>query len=367
MKLHIFNPEHDLALAANQPNYTAPHAGRQLRNDLSFIPALWADEGDLVLVDDIDSAQDKIRHFGSLYINKVEFITKLQLQEVFRSTMLVDSVHPWGWDKALVSELKALGCPEIMLPQSHLLDQIRNLSSRRWAAENLQRGVLFVDDVDSLRHILQDKGRAVVKAPWSCSGRGVRYFSCDSSMAVADGLTSGGNLDAFMRWASNIIKNQGGVTVEPYYNKVKDFGMEFEVRDGKVNYRGLSLFQTIKGAYTGNILATEEEKVEMLQPYVSQAELIEIRNKIVEKVQPVVRSVYGGPFGVDMMICADGDGKLFVNPCVELNLRRTMGHVALSLGPSEKASLHIMRVEFDGNKYRLKVLPGQPSEDAPLH
>lgn len=367
MKLHIFNPEHDLALAANQTNYTAPHAGRQLRNDLSFIPALWADEGDFVLVDDIDSAQDKIRHFGSLYINKVEFITKLQLQEVFRNTMLIDSIHPWGWDKAIVSELKAIGCPEIMLPQSDLLDQIRTLSSRRWAAENLQSGVRFVDSIDSLRRILQDQGKVVVKAPWSCSGRGVRYFSCDSSAAVADGLTGGGDLDAFLRWASNIIKSQGGVTVEPYYDKVKDFGMEFEVKDGKVCYRGLSLFQTIKGAYTGNILVTEEEKVEMMTPYVSPSELLEIRNRIIEKVQPAVQDVYSGPFGVDMMVCADDDGKFFVNACVEINLRRTMGHVALALGCSDKVSRHVMRVEFDGNKYRLKVLPGQPSEDAPLH
>ena len=56
MKLHIFNPEHDLALAANLSNYTAPHAGRQLHKDLAFIPALWADENDFVLVDDIDDA-----------------------------------------------------------------------------------------------------------------------------------------------------------------------------------------------------------------------------------------------------------------------------------------------------------------------
>ena len=49
MKLHIFNPDHDLALAANQKIFTAPHAGRLLRGDLSFIPALWADDGDLVL------------------------------------------------------------------------------------------------------------------------------------------------------------------------------------------------------------------------------------------------------------------------------------------------------------------------------
>ena len=34
-KLHLFNPEHDIALAANLAHFTAPLAGRQLRADLS--------------------------------------------------------------------------------------------------------------------------------------------------------------------------------------------------------------------------------------------------------------------------------------------------------------------------------------------
>ena len=95
MKLHIFNPEHDLALAAHLRQFTAPHAGRQLRSDLAFIPALWADQGDLVLVDDIDNARDKVRHFGEHLLEKVEFITKLQLEHLLK-TEFIDSVHPWG-------------------------------------------------------------------------------------------------------------------------------------------------------------------------------------------------------------------------------------------------------------------------------
>ena len=75
MKLHIFNPDHDLALAANQKIFTAPHAGRLLRGDLSFIPALWADDGDLVLVDDIGNARDKVRHLcGYENQDRVEFV-----------------------------------------------------------------------------------------------------------------------------------------------------------------------------------------------------------------------------------------------------------------------------------------------------
>ena len=51
MTLRIFNPEHDIALAADELHFTAPHAARELRTDLGFLPALWADDGDLILVE----------------------------------------------------------------------------------------------------------------------------------------------------------------------------------------------------------------------------------------------------------------------------------------------------------------------------
>lgn len=367
MKLHIFNPEHDLALAANQSNYTAPHAGRQLHKDLAFIPALWADEHDFVLVDDIDDAYDKVRHLGAIY-NKVEFITPLQLSEVFKNTMLIDSIHPWGWDLALVSQLKRLGCPEIKLPTADLLAQLREVSGRRWAAEHLQQDVEFVTDEESLRCAIERRGKAVVKAPWSSSGRGVKYVASPSALSESnDGKLVAPNLEDTIRWAVKVMKQQGGVTVEPFYNKVKDFGMEFEMKDGKVNYRGLSLFETIKGAYTGNLLATEKEKETVLRNHVNIEHLRNMREVMVEKIEPVLKNLYSGPFGIDMMIYADEEGELLVNPCVELNLRRTMGHVALDLGLSEKSSLHLMRVEYDGNRYHLRVMPGKPSEDAPMH
>lgn len=367
MKLHIFNPEHDLALAANIDNYTAPHAGRQLRRDLGFIPALWSDEGDLVLVEDIDDAYDKVRHLGTIY-NKVEFVTPLQLAEIFKNTMLVDSIHPWGWDKALVYQLKSMGCPDIMLPTPETLAKMREVSGRGWAAGHLQTDVEYVANMEDLKKVVACKGKAVIKAPWSSSGRGVRYITLTSDDDVKNNaLVGGADTDAIYRWAENVIKQQGGVTVESYYNKVLDFGMEFEVKDGKVSYRGLSLFDTIKAAYTGNVLAPEQEKEEMLAEYVSANQLQEIREQLTACLEPALHQVYQGPFGVDMMVYADAAGQLHVNPCVELNLRRTMGHVALDMGLSDKASRHLMQIDFDGKHYHLRVLPGRPSENAPMH
>lgn len=357
MKLHIFNPEHDLALAANQRNFTAPHAGRHLRSDLAFIPALWADEGDLVLVDDIDDAYDKVRHLGASYINKVEFITKPQLQKLMAESPVVDSVHPWGWNIALKGELQRIGTPDIMLPTDEVLAQVRNISSREWAAIHLQKGVVYAADLRRLYDEVRLRGRAVAKAPWSSSGRGVKYVDANQLGDVT-------HLSPFDRWAENIISQQGGIMVEPYYNKVKDFGMEFEMVDGQVEYRGLSLFQTVKNAYMGNLLATEEEKMEIMAPYVSADELLSIQKHVVTVMGKALRGKYHGPFGVDMMVCAKTpDSKdTFVNPCIELNLRRTMGHVALALSKREDLLGHLMRVDFDGNKYHLRVMPGKECE-----
>ena len=381
MKLHIFNPEHDLALAANLRQFTAPHAGRQLRSDLAFIPALWAEEGDLVLVDDIDNARDKVRHISDRLVDKVEFITKTQLAHLLK-TEFVDSVHPWGWDLSLKHELERIGMPEITLPTDDILYKVRAISSREWTAKHLQQGVEYAQTIEEVKALVKDWGKAVVKAPWSSSGRGVRYVSAEEFKMNAD-------YPSFDRWVGNIIYRQGGVTVEPYYNKVKDFGMEFEVRDGQVVYRGLSLFDTIKNAYSGNILCPEQNKMQMLSTYVSEQQLLAIRQHIIEVMQPVLKDCYSGPFGVDMMIYAKGDAIVAdadknsqvadygVDACVEVNLRRTMGHVALDLanclqlvasGDDAKKKLSsIMRVEYDGNRYHLRVMPGHPSEDAPLH
>ena len=67
---------------------------------------------------------------------------------------------------------------------------------------------------------------------------------------------------------------------------------------------------------------------------------------------------------------------LGVVPCIEINLRRTMGHVAIDLyehlvthssDEMKTNRTNIMRVEYDGNRYHLRIKPGRPSEEAPLH
>ena len=365
MKLHIFNPEHDIALAADMERFTAPHAGRHMRASLGFLPAFWATDGDIVLVDEVEAALEAVRHMKS-YAHDVMFVTVDDLRHMDDALVGdISSVEPWGWDKTLCFQLaKANPGLARLLPSAETLAKIREMSSRRFAATNLLPQLVALDpkrlvgesrycsSADEVLALLQANGRSVVKAPWSCSGRGVRY--------VGDALD-----DHAQGWLLNIIRQQGGVTVEPLYNKVYDFGLEFFAEpSGNIRYCGLSLFDTSNCAYCGSILATEADKRDMLSQYVDLQLLDRVRDGVIEILAPHFAGVYTGPFGIDMMAVV-GSGPVaghvssscgfLLHPFVELNLRRTMGHVALALSPNEYEPRKVMRISFNGGKYRMRV------------
>ena len=345
MKLLVFNPEHDLALAANLSNFTAPHAGRQLRADLGFVPAIWAAADDFVLVENVEDAERRFlrltrRPFGR-FIAK-DLLCKLQFS----------AVDVWGWDLAIRAYLLRWGVEAVVMPTVTQIDAIRQLSHRRHAMQLLESlqmpGTIGcaseTDQMDIIADRLHRGEHLVVKAPWSSSGRGVRFMEGD--MNIYD-----------KGWVRHVIEKQGSVMVEPYYNKVKDFGMEF-VSDGKglVSYVGLSLFQTSNGAYTGNILASEDEKEHMISRYISVDLLKAIRQKICTLMGVLLKDRYAGAFGIDMMVVRrdDGDGFL-LHPCVEINLRRTMGHVAISLTEHCSGLPKLMKMEYNSNVYKIKI------------
>ena len=151
--------------------------------------------------------------------------------------------------------------------------------------------------------------------------------------------------------------------VEPLYNKVKDFGMEFRrCADGSVKYLGLSLFHTLNGAYTGNLLATENVKREMMSKYISLDLLDEVTSRLERELTvlfsslPSEKPLRSINLGVDMMIVTkdDCDGFL-LHPCVEINLRRTMGHVALALSPTDDTKEGAMAINYESKRYHLRV------------
>ena len=290
MKLYIFNPENDLALADGHTGYTAPASARKMRHDLSWLPRWWAGEEDEVWD-------------GS---------SPIHLQPG-------DEILPWGWSPALKYRLQQAGVEDRFLPTDEELAALRSLSHRRTAVDALhsirEEGICgnLLQGNATLCHTLEEVQaemsrwpETILKAPWSGSGKGLRR-SCQPDT---------------LGWACNILAQQGSVVVEEWLDKLCDFALEFWL-DGKgtVEYRGLSLFNTNEhNAYVGNWLAPEGQKLQWLLQYVPSQPLMEVRQWW---TQYLANFQYRGPVGVDMMLCKNG-----ICPCVEINWRMTMGMVA---------------------------------------
>lgn len=357
MTLHIFNPEHDLALACNMENFTPPAAAKNLYSDLGFIPALWADDGDAVVVEDRELALKSWKNLreqiaegagnSEVLCRDMEFVTPVDIPSLH-----ITAVDVWGWDCSIRHKLLKQGVPEELMPDKDDIAYIRELSHRRHAVDMLRHlnyggltGEGFVCyGYEEVEQLLCSHHRIVVKAPWSCSGRGIRFL---------DGCIT----QHQSGWIKNMLKAQGSVIVEPYYKKVKDFGMEFYSDGaGNVEYCGLSLFDTDNWMYTGSVLASEPYKTNILTDYISLDLVDTVKRAICSHLGSVYSGRYRGVFGVDMMIVEDNaKSGYLLHPCVEINLRRTMGHAAIAMSPSGGGRHGVMRIENINNHYLLKT------------
>ncbi len=165
---YIFNPDNDLALANGTDNYTAPKMARRIRNDLQLIPLWFADSGSSIIAecDTVNESfvADNLRMFP-------------QLGAIDLSERGAEYAMPWGWSRAIRSELKRLNVP--VLPDTTHLDEFRQLSHRRTSVAVLSEigysGIMPSEcfSLTDVQSYVSLHGETVVKAPWSCSGRGV--------------------------------------------------------------------------------------------------------------------------------------------------------------------------------------------------
>lgn len=307
--LYLFNPENDMALAYGGPYYMPPANVRRMANHLSALPMWYALPQSEVWISDTR----QIRWMEN------ECPLHLPVKGVETPDIIYNKVYPWGWSASLVHRLQGQGVSSCALPDRQQLERIRSLSARGTAVNMLQRVNLphtlgEAKVISSLDEICFPPP-FLLKAPWSGSGRGIQKVE--------------GNIDAPMRgWINHILKTQGYVVMEPYYQKVVDFAMEFCMERGDVRFMGYSLFETdVRGLYKENLLAANAEIERRLSAYVPVEILQDICGWL-QKELPRTLEGYDGCLGVDMMVCALPEGRYAVHPCVEINLRMNMGIVA---------------------------------------
>jgi len=349
MDIFLFNPDTDLALASNKLSYTASLPIRQMAQGLAALPLWYASSDAYVLFPDaeFESQSEFVKKVNKAFGREIKPLSYGQLSGLREACF-----HPWGWNRSLCHKLLLAGVNESCLPSEKQLEQTRRLSSREQVHHVLKSfenesgccGMsMNLSDIQSCRDFVDAHPEGVVfKSPWSSSGKGLCW--------CRDGFTS--HLEA---WCSKVIREQGLVTVQPYYHRIYDFAMEFRL-DGKgsVDFIGYSLFRTNEhGAYLGNVLASDDAIESLLSQGLEAGVLWRVKRKMIEVL---ANFDYQGYMGVDMMICLDGkSGRRVVHPCVEMNWRMNMGIVSHEFAkyfmhPASEGFLQVENMALSGLK-----------------
>ncbi len=324
MRILLYNPENDMALASDALSYTPTASAAALRRSGALLPLWWSEEGDAVLVEPqwLDTARDLCRRFSLPAIPVA-------------APVHADSAMPWGWSRDTRRFLASAGVAH--LPDDEEIRTLRMLSHRRTSiamlkALNIPAELMPAEfyepsaALDAIRHM----DGAVLKMPWSSSGRGVFYSRRISPVMLE-------------KTVRDVISRQGSIIVERELDKIRDFAALYHSNGHRVEYRGLSLFSTDKnGHYTGNLLMSQPEL---------EAELGTDTALMTQRAATVLTQLitphYKGWLGVDMMLHRTADGNTALWPCVEVNLRMTMGVVALyvadrALSPGERGVMNVI-------------------------
>ncbi|MDE6415454.1 MAG: hypothetical protein K2K68_00295 [Duncaniella sp.] len=313
MKVHLFNPENDLALGIDCLNYTpSPHA-RALHEAGELFPAWWAEADDYVIAPLAEYAdREWLReNFG---IVTAESFTAEACEP-----------HPWGWSRNACRQFHLAGVGDACLPDRDTLSLYRDLSHRRHATALLKEAVydgempVVTDNADAAMAAISRFGHGFVKSPWSGSGRGVFH---SAGLAAAP----------LRRRIEGIIHRQGSVIIEKPLDKVMDMAALFRAGADGVKFHGLSLFEAeARGMYAGNTVAPQQYISERICDHVPESVLADTIEIVEKGLDRILGRHYSGPLGVDMMIYRDNRGEIRLMPCIEINLRLTMGFVAMAI------------------------------------
>lgn len=321
-RLHIFNPETDYALASGSPYYTPPAHVLEIRKKNALLPALYASRGDAILMLDSFENPSCLDYYDMVERKGIKLMAFNDPEEG-RFDFTEYEADPWGWNPRIRRMLME-GCPGLNgIISEEAVASIRALSHRRTTIliheemkgrinPEIRVPVEVTDPCIAVENFLKDR-HLFFKAPWSSSGRGVM---------LADDL----GLIHVEPWVRGVIRRQGSVMMEKAYDRLLDFATEWFIEDGKARFLGYSVFNVSRrGKYQSNMKAGQNE---LLRLITSMSKDWDNSYLDCQKValEAVIGNSYSGPLGVDMLVTRNGN----VNPCVEINLRHTMGMIWLA-------------------------------------
>jgi hypothetical protein len=331
-KLHYFNPGHETSVCSGNIHYTPAAPVRKMMEDLRLLPLWYGMAGDYVQVDDAAEVSRFLSSVPPALRPPVLPLSQVEGDRCAGETTPLE-VAPWGLSPQSIRFFETLRRQGLPLAVPPWKEAYARLTGRQTAAECLRKvqarlpeasfivPPCFCTVPEEVRQFMSVYPPPyLLKMPYSCSGRGLHWLRTDRLETPA------------LRWMAGALKKQGQISIEPVWDKVCDFALEFE-SDGKgqVACRGLSVFETLpNGPFSSCLLGSEASLRNRLLAYVPEKSLQDVCDAVTAVLTETLGAIYRGYLGVDMLICRR-NGTFAIHPLIELNLRYTMGLVALQL------------------------------------
>ena len=308
--------------------HRVPALARKSAEQLAVVMSLLAstkssitsETSDIVIVSD-DGVPSEI----PAALKHVRFETRSSLS---RRNLAGFGFQPWGWSNASIAVGRELGLQfsapdadivrfvnsrEFLGPLDGCLSLSRNGTSRELPGGHLCRSIQQVSD-----------------ALLELSALGFSNWVIKSNLSqAARNRVCGAGLDipvATRNWLQKRLVGKQPVYVEPWYERVAECGLQFQVppisaEDPIEFLGGCEMLTDDSGRYRGSIISTA-----------AHGWWHRAIPRCAEIATTAQQLGFFGPMGMDCMLVRDPiDGQLWLRPCHDINGRFTMGRVALSL------------------------------------
>ena len=337
--IFFFNPTCEYAVANGNASWQPNRLLQKMEEDLGTLPHFFANRNDIVLVRKLP-ADEFLHKMAKRGVTLPRFVL---LEDALKNKLKGQKINrllPWGWSPVMHKLLEPLkeNCSSEFLesPVAGWEPAHREFYSKKFALGILQNVLPLlpaektmplqmlpkvVTSQAEIESLIERWGKLMVKAPWSSSGRGLQP------------ITKTPVVPKVWEKLMGIVNEQGYAIAEPLLDKVLDVALQFKLKQGKISYAGRSIFLADKkGQYQGNFLNSMPQNT-LPETRQMAEELPEILSSPLLKIleESPLPQHYEGYFGVDTLIFRDRDGKLRVNPCLEINLRQNMGLLSLRL------------------------------------
>ena len=329
--IHYFNPGHETAVLHASKHYQPAANQVKMQQELAFLPAWYAQANDCVWME--EELTDAFRKDIQDLDFHVKTITVHQLEEK-RNELSNQGIELWGISPQSIYRFEKINKQYDFQWQIPVWkDELRRLGSRFTAYDvladlmegfpDLDKTLLpkFVGEMSGIEEYRDSHpGRCLVKSPFSSSGRGLVWLLPEVLPRSERQIISG------------MLKKQLQVSIEKVLDKVLDFSMQFEIdAEQHIRFIGYSIFQTNeKGAYKNNLLAAQEVLEQQITAFIDKEYLLSVRKKLLIILQAIYTPYYIGNIGVDMLVYRKNNAYC-LHPCVEINMRKNMGFLAIAL------------------------------------